>query len=106
LHYVFDLWIHHWRRRYAKGDVIFIRYADDTVLGFQYKQDADALLEAFKSRLSGFGLALHPDKTRLLEFGRYAQERRAKAGKVNRRRLISWVLPLLQPRKEERLVQS
>jgi hypothetical protein len=81
LHYVFDLWVHHWRRRNAKGDVIVIRYADDTVLGFQYKQDADALLEALGSRLSGFGLALHPDKTRLLEFGRYAQERRAKAGK-------------------------
>jgi group II intron reverse transcriptase/maturase len=81
LHYVFDLWVHHWRRRNAKGDVIVIRYADDTVLGFQYKQDADALLEALGSRLSDFGLALHPDKTRLLEFGRYAQERRAKAGK-------------------------
>ncbi len=81
LHHVFDLWVHHWRRQNAKGDVIVIRYADDTVLGFQHKRDADSLLEALKSRLSGFGLALHPDKTRLLEFGRYAQERRAKAGK-------------------------
>lgn len=81
LHYVFDLWVHHWRRQNAKGDIIVIRYADDTVLGFQHKRDADSLLEALKSRLSGFGLALHPDKTRLLEFGRHAQERRAKAGK-------------------------
>jgi hypothetical protein len=81
LHYVFDLWVHHWRRQNAKGDIIVIRYANDTVLGFQHKRDADSLLEALKSRLSGFGLALHPDKTRLLEFGRHAKERRAKAGK-------------------------
>ena len=81
LHYVFDLWVNHWRKQNAKGDVIVIRYADDTVLGFQYKQDAEGLLEAIKTRLSGFGLALHPRKTRLLEFGRYAQERRARKGK-------------------------
>ena len=81
LHYVFDLWVHHWRKQKIKGDVIVIRYADDTVLGFQYKQDAEALLEAFKNRLSGFSLELHPAKTRMLEFGRYAQERRAKKGK-------------------------
>ena len=81
LHYVFDLWVHNWRKHNAKGDVIVIRYADDTVLGFQYKWEAEALLDACKKRLSDFALALHPDKTRLLEFGRYAQERRAKAGK-------------------------
>jgi hypothetical protein len=83
LHSVFDLWVHHWRRRNARGDDFVIRYAD-------------ALLEPFKNRLLGFGLALHPDKKRLLEFGRYAQERFAKAGKkVNPRRLTFWVLPTI-----------
>ena len=81
LHHVFDLWVHHWRNKNAKGDVVVIRYADDTVLGFQYKQDAEVLLEALKNRLSDFSLAFHPAKTRMLEFGRYAQERRAKRGK-------------------------
>ena len=81
LHYVFDQWVHYWRKHYAKGDVIVIRYADDTVLGFQTPQDAKALLDGLRDRLDCFGLSLHPDKTRLLEFGRFAQEDRAKAGK-------------------------
>jgi len=81
LHYVFDQWVHYWRKHYAKGDVIVIRYADDTVLGFQTPQDAKALLDGLRDRLDRFGLSLHPDKTRLLEFGRFAQEDRARAGR-------------------------
>jgi RNA-directed DNA polymerase len=69
-------------RKWLKvGDIIVIRYADDTILGFQYKRDADSLLKLLESRLAGFSLSLHPAKTRLLQFGRYAQERRAKNGK-------------------------
>jgi RNA-directed DNA polymerase len=81
LHYVYDLWINQWRKHNATGDIIVIRYADDTILGFQYKRDADSLLKLLESRLAGFSLSLHPAKTRLLQFGRYAQERRAKNGK-------------------------
>jgi RNA-directed DNA polymerase len=72
LHYLFDLWADVWRRKAAKGDVIIVRYADDLVLGFQQRTDAVRFLEAFKERLAKFGLELHPDKTRLIEFGRYA----------------------------------
>jgi RNA-directed DNA polymerase len=75
LHYVYDLWINQWRKHNATGDIIVIRYADDTILGFQYKRDADSLLKLLESRLAGFSLSLHPAKTRLLQFGRYAQER-------------------------------
>ncbi len=76
LHYVYDLWINQWRKHNATGDIIVIRYADDTILGFQYKRDADSLLKLLESRLAGFSLSLHPAKTRLLQFGRYAQERK------------------------------
>src|SRR5277367_4925900 len=72
LHYVFDLWADAWRRKVAKGDVIIVRYADDLVLGFQHRAEAVRFLERFKERLAKFGLQLHPDKTRLIEFGRYA----------------------------------
>jgi hypothetical protein len=72
LHYVYDLWINQWRKHNATGDIIVIRYADDTILGFQYKRDADSLLKLLESRLAGFSLSLHPAKTRLLQFGRYA----------------------------------
>ena len=80
LHYVFDLWVDLWRKRQAYGDVIVVRYADDTVLGFQYQPEADRFLEDLRERLVKFGLELHPDKTRRIEFGRYAQERREKSG--------------------------
>ena len=79
LHYVFDLWIDHWRNREAHGEVIVIRYADDFVIGFREESDARRCLAALKERFTKFGLELHPEKTRLLEFGRYAEERRAKA---------------------------
>ena len=80
LHYVLDQWINDWRQRHAKGEVIMVRYADDFVIGFREESDARKCLEALKERLLKFGLELHPDKTRLIEFGRYAEERRAKRG--------------------------
>jgi RNA-directed DNA polymerase len=72
LHYAFDLWVNVWRKKYAQGEVIVVRYADDILLGFQYRAEADHFLELFRERLKKFGLALHPDKTRRIEFGQYA----------------------------------
>lgn len=80
LHYVLDLWINDWRKRQAKGEVIIVRYADDFVLGFREESDAQRCLAALGERFAKFGLELHPDKTRLIQFGRYAEERRAKRG--------------------------
>jgi RNA-directed DNA polymerase len=80
LHYVLDLWARTWRQEHASGEVIFVRYADDFIVGFQYEQDARAFQEALQARLREHLLELHPDKTRLLEFGRFALERRAKRG--------------------------
>jgi RNA-directed DNA polymerase len=80
MHYVFDLWADRWRRREAQGGVIIVRYADDFVVGFEYETDARRFWDALRARLEEFALALHPDKTRLIEFGRHAAERRAKAG--------------------------
>jgi len=80
LHYVHDLWAHQWRKRYATGSVSVVRYADDSVTGFQHEREAKAYLAALQERLSKFGLKLHPDKTRLIEFGRYAIESRRKQG--------------------------
>jgi group II intron reverse transcriptase/maturase len=81
LHYAFDLWLDAWRRRHARGDVIVVRYADDFVVGFQYHEDARAFLHELRKRLERFALELHPEKTRLIEFGRYARERRRAAEK-------------------------
>jgi group II intron reverse transcriptase/maturase len=80
LHYVFDLWVQQWRRHTARGEVIVVRYADDIVLGFQHRQDAIDCLEALHRRMNAFGLALHPGKTRLLEFGRFAASHRKARG--------------------------
>ena len=80
LHYVLDLWINEWRQRHAHGEVILVRYADDFVIGFREESDARKCLAALAERLTKFGLELHPEKTRLIEFGRYAEERRAKRG--------------------------
>jgi RNA-directed DNA polymerase len=80
LHYVFDLWVHAWRQEQARGEVIVVRYADDMILGFQYQADADRFLEDLRERLEKFGLELHPDKTRRIEFGRYAEQNRKKRG--------------------------
>jgi RNA-directed DNA polymerase len=81
LHYILDLWVNSWRRKHAGGDVIIVRYADDFVMGFQHRHEADQFLNALKARLDQFGLALHPEKTRLIEFGRFAAENRHKRGK-------------------------
>lgn len=80
LHYVFDLWADQWRRRRARGDVIIVRYADDFVVGFQNQSEAEQFLNDLRARFRRFGLELHPEKTRILEFGRYAAERRKKRG--------------------------
>lgn len=79
LHYVFDLWINDWRKN-AKGEVTVVRYADDFVIGFREESDARRCLADLKERMTKFGLELHPEKTRLIEFGRYAEERRMKRG--------------------------
>ena len=80
LHYVFDLWAERWRRREATGAMIVVRYADDIVAGFEYEADARRFWDAMRDRLWEFSLSLHPDKTRLIEFGRHAAARRARRG--------------------------
>ena len=80
LHYAFDLWAECWRRREATGDMIMVRFADDLVVGFEHESDARRFWDAMCERLREFSLSLHPDKTRLLEFGRYAAPNRKKRG--------------------------
>ncbi len=80
LHYVFDLWADQWRKRHAHGDVAIVRYADDIVVGFEYESDANAFHEAMCVRMKQFALQVHPEKTRIVEFGRYAAERRGRRG--------------------------
>jgi RNA-directed DNA polymerase len=80
MHYVFDLWANRWRRREAQGDVVIVRYADDFVVGFEHESDARRFWDALRARLEEYALSLHPDKTRLIEFGRHAADRRARAG--------------------------
>jgi group II intron reverse transcriptase/maturase len=80
LHYVFDLWIYHWRQKHARGDVIVVRFADDFVVGFQYRSDAERFQGELRERLLRFNLELHADKTRLIEFGRFAAEKRKRRG--------------------------
>ena len=80
LHYVFDLWAHQWRQRHAQGNVVIVRYADDIVVGTDKESDARRFVKAMKARLEQFSLALHPEKTRVLEFGRFAAANRAKRG--------------------------
>ena len=81
LHHVFDLWVDVWRKKCARGDVLVVRYADDNVLGFQHRDDADRFLVDFQERLRKFGLELNPDKTRRIEFGMYAEQNRKKKGR-------------------------
>jgi len=80
LHYVVDLWAERWRRREATGDMIIVRYADDIVVGFEHETDARRFWDAMRERLQEFSLSLHPDKTRLIEFGRLAAANRGKRG--------------------------
>lgn len=80
LHYVFDLWAQRWRKQPGHGDTIVVRYADDFVVGFEHQRDALAFQAELRERFAKFGLELHPDKTRILEFGRYAANNRARRG--------------------------
>jgi group II intron reverse transcriptase/maturase len=80
LHYALDLWAVRWRRREATGDMIIVRYADDFIAGFQHESDARRFLDEMRERLQKFALSLHPEKTRLIEFGRFAAERRKRRG--------------------------
>jgi nucleoid DNA-binding protein len=78
LHYVLDLWIHQWRRKYANGEVIVVRFADDFLVGFQHKKDAERMLTLIRERMAQFALELHSEKTRLIEFGRFAAKKRSR----------------------------
>lgn len=80
LHYVLDLWIEAWRKRHARGEVYIVRYADDFVMGFQHREDAEKFLYLLEERMQKFGLELNAKKTHLLEFGRFAMQNRAKRG--------------------------
>jgi RNA-directed DNA polymerase len=80
LHYVLDVWVEAWRKKVAHGDVIIVRYADDFVMGFQYREEAERFLEPLRERLRKFGRELHPEKTRRMEFGRFAPQRREEHG--------------------------
>ena len=92
LHYVFDLWADHWRRHHADGDVIIVRFADDFIVGFQYEEDAQRFLDELRERFARFGLELHPDKTRLIEFGRVPPSTGGVGVWASRRRSTSWAL--------------
>jgi RNA-directed DNA polymerase len=91
LHYVLDLWVEQWKRRHATGQVRLVRYADDHLLLFRRRQDAETMTAALAERLAKFGLHLHEDKTRLIEFGRFAEENRRRKGRARGRRCsTSW----------------
>jgi group II intron reverse transcriptase/maturase len=93
LHYVFDLWVEAWRKKVARGDVIVVRYADDLVVGFESRAEAERFLEEFRERLAKFGLELHADKTRLIESGGSPLNTDSSAARESRRPLRSWVSP-------------
>ena len=78
-HYVLDLWAHQWRTRHAHGDVVIVRWADDFVVGFEHREDAERFWAELRDRLAKFGLELNAEKTRLIEFGRYAARDRTGA---------------------------
>ena len=80
LHYVFDLWAEQWRGRHARGDIIIVRYCDDFIVGFQHQDEAERFWVELRERFHRFNLELHPEKTRLIEFGRFAVERRKRRG--------------------------
>src|ERR1700716_907938 len=96
LHYALDLWAARWRRRKATGDMIIVRYADDFIVGFQHHVDARCFLDEMRERLREFALSLHPEKTRFIEFGRFAAGRRKRVGRRGARRK-----PKLQMTKDE-----
>jgi RNA-directed DNA polymerase len=80
LHYVYDLWVHAWRQRHATGDMIVVRYADDTIVGFEHERDATRFKDDLAARLASFALTLHPEKTRLIAFGRFVADARRARG--------------------------
>lgn len=80
LHYAFDLWVQQWRRIKARGDVVVVRFADDFVVGFERREEAERFLRELRERLGRFGLEVHAEKTRLIEFGRYAEQERHRRG--------------------------
>ena len=80
LHYVFDLWAHQWRTRHARGDVVIVRFADDAVVGFEHRDDAERFRDALRERLAKFNLELNAEKTRLIRFGRFAAQQRKERG--------------------------
>jgi group II intron reverse transcriptase/maturase len=80
LHYVLDIWAEWWRSKWAKGDIVIVRYADDSVLGFQYRSDAEKFMDELRQRFGKFNLKFHEDKTRLIEFGRFATKSRERRG--------------------------
>ena len=102
LHYVFDLWVEAWRKKVASGEVVVVRYADDLVVGFQHVNDAERFLKEFRERLAKFALELHPEKTRLIEFGRLRSPRPATAWRGETRDVhVSWVHALLCGERQE-----
>jgi hypothetical protein len=90
LHYVLDLWADWWRKTHARGNVIITRFADDFVVGFQYQDDAERFRGELRGRLAKFALELHPDKTRLIEFGPHAAGCGRRGARGSRRRSRSW----------------
>jgi len=80
LHYVLDLWAQQWRKTQAQGDMVIVRFADDFVVGFEHRQEAERFLAELRERFAQFGLELHPDKTRLIDFGRHADKNRRDRG--------------------------
>jgi RNA-directed DNA polymerase len=90
LHYGLDQWAEGWRRHKATGDMIIVRYADDFIIGFEHESDARCFLDAMRERLGKFALSLHSEKTRLIEFGRYAARNASGVGSASRRPSISW----------------
>jgi group II intron reverse transcriptase/maturase len=107
LHYVFDLWAERWRRREAAGDMIMVRYADDIIVGFQHEKDARRFWDAMRDRLQEFSLSLHPEKTRLIEFGRFAAQNRERRGlgKPDTFKFLGFVLICGKTRRGHFLVQ-
>jgi RNA-directed DNA polymerase len=90
LHYAYDQWVEQWRRRHAQGAMIVVRYADDTVVGFEHRADAERFLAELRIRMAEFALELHPDKTRLIEFGDGPRPIGRRVGMANRRPSTSW----------------
>ena len=103
LHYVFDLWADRWRKRHARGRVIIVRFADDIIIGFEHEGEARRFLADMRQRMEKFALSLHPDKTRLIEFGRYAAQHRARRGLGKPETFLPWVYSYLWAIQSRRL---